>query len=80
LCVKHPGILAGKRESSSFATTAKFSRFPNKNPKNTTLAKERYWTIKAVGFAEPAFKFAASDAGEKSRIKIIVWFSGSPHI
>jgi hypothetical protein len=34
LCVKHPAILAGNGEKSSFATTAIFSRFPNKNPEN----------------------------------------------
>jgi hypothetical protein len=35
----HPGILAGKRENPAFATTAIFSRFPNKNPENATLVK-----------------------------------------
>jgi hypothetical protein len=32
-------ILAGQRGDSSFATTAIFSRFPNKNPENATLAE-----------------------------------------
>jgi len=39
LCDNHPGILAGKREKLAFATTAIFSRFPNKNPENATLVK-----------------------------------------
>ncbi len=39
LCVKHPGILAGRREKFKFSTTPKFLRFPNKNPENAILAK-----------------------------------------
>jgi len=38
----HPGILAEKREEFEFASTAIFSRFPNKNPENATLAKKDF--------------------------------------
>jgi len=44
LQVNHPGILAGKREESSFATTAIFSRFPNKKPENATFIKKNLTT------------------------------------
>jgi len=34
------GILAGKKEKPEVVANAIFSRFPNKNPENATLAKK----------------------------------------
>jgi hypothetical protein len=36
----HADILAEKWERLAFATTAIFSRFPNKNPENATFMKK----------------------------------------
>jgi len=43
LRVKHPGILAGKREEFKVATTAIFSRFPNKNLENATFTQNIFY-------------------------------------
>jgi len=41
-------MLPARREKSAFATTAIFSRFPNKNLENATLAGKRFLNNKAT--------------------------------
>jgi hypothetical protein len=47
-------ILPARRENPAFATTAIFSRFPNKNPENATLAKKT-WNEGLRGFQRRQF-------------------------
>ena len=52
-------MLPAQRKKSSFATTAIFSRFPNKNPENATLAKKDF-TSASSGFCKRSKEFAAA--------------------
>ena len=42
LCVKHPGIVAEKREEFAFATTAIFLRFPKEKPEKPIFVKNSF--------------------------------------